>query len=208
MLRLAIVATLAAQAVNAQFKFNPGTYNPSELYNFISANYPTMEVAWQKYLDDAKASFTGAYPVLTSIFATTAIPTTFDSAFASHLADELYKLGTTTVVDPLVNSATLRFTGTMTATSGTQPTTAATATATSRASTQAPTSSTSIAASSSDTNVFTLAPSTTTAASTTVQTTKSTAATSKNAAVPGASPGTRVGLAAAAAALGGMYCLF
>ncbi|KAJ1964540.1 hypothetical protein GGI12_001351 [Dipsacomyces acuminosporus] len=199
MIRSAILAVVAAQAVNAQFKFDPMGYNASELYNFISAKYPAYASAWDKYLSNAKASYTGAYPVLTSFLGAATIPATFDPAFASKLAEKIYSVGPTTIVDPAVNPATLVFTRTSPTGTGTVANTgtaANTATATNAASTPAPTKA--VSSPTTDTDVFILTPSST----------KNTAGTTKNAATHARSPNIYVGIAAAAVAFAGAQCLF
>ncbi|KAJ2077216.1 hypothetical protein H4R24_005258 [Coemansia sp. RSA 988] len=100
---------LAIQVARAQFQINPGTYDASELYDIISGNYNSNAAIWQDQLDSAKASLPGAYGVLTSIYNTDKVPETFDPEFVSDLAEEMIKIGHTTVVDPLVNSNTLIF---------------------------------------------------------------------------------------------------
>ncbi|KAJ2796524.1 hypothetical protein H4R20_005505 [Coemansia guatemalensis] len=107
-LQIAALA-LATQVAQAQFQINPGTYDASELYDIISGNYNSNAAIWQDQLDSAKASLPGAYSVLTSIYNTDNVPETFDAEFVSNLAEEMIKIGHTTVVDPLVNSNTLVF---------------------------------------------------------------------------------------------------
>ncbi|KAJ2609059.1 hypothetical protein H4S08_004203 [Coemansia sp. RSA 1365] len=104
-----ITLALTAQVAQAQFQINPGTYDASELYDIISGNYNSYAAIWQDQLSSAKASLPGAYEILTSIYNTDDVPETFDPEFVSDLAEEMVKVGHTTVVDPQVNSNTLIF---------------------------------------------------------------------------------------------------
>ncbi|KAJ1965467.1 hypothetical protein GGI12_000738 [Dipsacomyces acuminosporus] len=188
MVRLAILAAVAAQAVNAQFKFDPKGYNASELYNFISAHYPSAEAAWNRYLSNAKASYTGAYPALTSFLGTATIPATFDPVFISNLAEKIYSVGPTTIVDPAVNPATLVFTRTL-----------STGTAANTGSALTPTPTRAVPSPATGTDMLSLQqPSTKGAAPT----------TTKNGAAQGSRPGAYAGAAAVALAFAGARCLF
>ncbi|PIA18470.1 hypothetical protein COEREDRAFT_91307 [Coemansia reversa NRRL 1564] len=104
-----ITLALTAQVAQAQFQINPGTYDASELYDIISGNYNSYAAIWQDQLSSAKASLPGAYGILTSIYNTDDVPETFNPEFVSDLAEEMVKVGHTTVVDPQVNSNTLIF---------------------------------------------------------------------------------------------------
>ncbi|KAJ2302877.1 hypothetical protein IWW55_003209 [Coemansia sp. RSA 2706] len=107
--RLFITAATAAQAAYGQFQINPGTYDASELQDFLSGNYFSYAAIWEDQLSQAKASLPGAYAILTSIYNTDEIPETYNPTFVSELAKEMVKIGHTTVVDPQVNSNTLQF---------------------------------------------------------------------------------------------------
>ncbi|KAJ2094894.1 hypothetical protein GGI09_005155 [Coemansia sp. S100] len=109
MTRIYLVAAtlLALPAINAQFQFNPGTYDAAELFIQISGFYTSYASIWSTQLAQAKSSLPGAYAELTSIFNTDSIPESFDPAFVSHLAQEMVEIGHTTVIDPLITASTL-----------------------------------------------------------------------------------------------------
>ncbi|KAJ2910022.1 hypothetical protein GGI21_001292 [Coemansia aciculifera] len=116
MARLSLVAAatlLALPAINAQFQFNPGTYDAAELFIQISGFYTSYASIWSTQLAEAKSSLPGAYAQLTSIFNTNAIPEKFDPAFVSHLAQEMVEIGHTTVIDPKIAGSTLVFSPTI-----------------------------------------------------------------------------------------------
>ncbi|KAJ2448577.1 hypothetical protein EV183_005373 [Coemansia sp. RSA 2336] len=115
---LPLVALVAAQAANGQFQFNPGTFDASELELFLSAHYYSYASIWEGQLSEASASLPGAYAILTSIYNTDEIPQTYNAEFVSNLAEEMVSIGHTTVVDPQVDSNTLRFTPTESDSSG------------------------------------------------------------------------------------------
>ncbi|KAJ1819529.1 hypothetical protein LPJ60_003709 [Coemansia sp. RSA 2675] len=83
MTRIYLVAAtlLALPAINAQFQFNPGTYDAAELYIQISGFYNSYASIWSTQLAQAKSSLPGAYSELTSIFNTDSIPESFDPEF-------------------------------------------------------------------------------------------------------------------------------
>ncbi|KAJ2000402.1 hypothetical protein GGI04_004164 [Coemansia thaxteri] len=124
---LTLVLALALPAAHAQFQFNPGTYDASQLYIQISGFYNSYASIWSMQLAQAKSSLPGAYAELTSIFNTDDIPDSFDPAFVSHLAQEMVIIGHTTVVDPQIAASTLVFTQT-TATAGSAASASATST--------------------------------------------------------------------------------
>ncbi|KAJ2495668.1 hypothetical protein GGH96_006304 [Coemansia sp. RSA 1972] len=103
-----------AVSASAQFKFDPMGFDSSELEMFLSANYFSYASIWNDQLSQAKASLPGAYSVLTSIYNTDEVPKTYDPAFVENLAEEMIKIGPTTVVDAQVNSNTLQFSSTST----------------------------------------------------------------------------------------------
>ncbi|KAJ2791842.1 hypothetical protein GGI18_000846 [Coemansia linderi] len=119
MTRIYLIAAtlLALPAINAQFQFNPGTYDAAELYIQISGFYNSYASIWSTQLAQAKSSLPGAYSELTSIFNTDSIPESFDPEFVSHLAQEMVEIGHTTVIDPLIAESTLVFSRTTAATS-------------------------------------------------------------------------------------------
>ncbi|KAJ2014749.1 hypothetical protein GGI14_004669 [Coemansia sp. S680] len=82
MTRIYLVAAtlLALPAINAQFQFNPGTYDAAELFIQISGFYTSYASIWSTQLAQAKSSLPGAYSELTSIFNTDSIPESFDPA--------------------------------------------------------------------------------------------------------------------------------
>ncbi|KAJ2777184.1 hypothetical protein H4R18_005288, partial [Coemansia javaensis] len=93
------VAAGAATVASAQYLFNPGTLDSEALFEAISADYYSYAAIWNYQLSDAKASHTGAYAVLTSIYGTDEVPAEFDASFVSRLAGEMESIGETTVVD-------------------------------------------------------------------------------------------------------------
>ncbi|KAJ2860083.1 hypothetical protein GGH94_005727 [Coemansia aciculifera] len=99
MTRIHLVAAtlLALPSINAQFQFNPGTYDAAELFIQISGFYTSYASIWSTQLAQAKSSLPGAYSELTSIFNTDSIPESFDPAFVSHLAQEMVEIGHTTL---------------------------------------------------------------------------------------------------------------
>ncbi|KAJ2520655.1 hypothetical protein H4217_001899 [Coemansia sp. RSA 1939] len=94
------VAFAAAQAVGAQFVFDPKTYDSSQLFDLLSGYYEQYAATWENQLTSAKASLPVAYSALTSIFGTDAIPDSFDAEFASHLVSEMLEMGPTTIREP------------------------------------------------------------------------------------------------------------
>ncbi|KAJ2629337.1 hypothetical protein H4R22_003376 [Coemansia sp. RSA 1290] len=134
---LSLAALVAAQAANGQFQFNPGTFDASELQLFLSAHYYSYASIWEGQLSEASASLPGAYSILTSIYNTDEIPPTYDADFVSNLAQEMVSIGHTTVVDPQIDSNTLRFTPTESGSSGSsEPTQSVSETSDSNESTQ------------------------------------------------------------------------
>ncbi|KAJ2177424.1 hypothetical protein GGF45_003280, partial [Coemansia sp. RSA 551] len=101
-------------SASAQFKFDPMGFDTSELELFLSANYFSYASIWNDQLSQAKASLPGAYSVLTSIYNTDEVPKTYDPDFVENLAEEMIKIGPTTVVDAQINSNTLQFSSTST----------------------------------------------------------------------------------------------
>ncbi|KAJ2820069.1 hypothetical protein IWW50_005205, partial [Coemansia erecta] len=71
---------MAIHGVAAQFKFDPMSFDTSELELFLSAHYESYAAIWNEQLSDAKASLPGAYSVLTSIYNTDVVPDTYDPA--------------------------------------------------------------------------------------------------------------------------------
>ncbi|KAJ2066326.1 hypothetical protein GGH13_005751 [Coemansia sp. S155-1] len=143
MTRIYLVAAtlLALPAINAQFQFNPGTYDAAELFIQISGFYTSYASIWSTQLAQAKSSLPGAYSELTSIFNTDSIPESFDPAFVSHLAQEMVEIGHTTVIDPLITASTLVFTRTSGSTPTPTPTPTASGSSPVRSSTTRPSSS-------------------------------------------------------------------
>ncbi|KAJ2763934.1 hypothetical protein IWQ57_005374 [Coemansia nantahalensis] len=123
----AVLAACAARGAcsSVSFGFTPGTYDAAGLYAVLYEHYYQYAATWSQQLSIAKASYTDAYAVLTSIYNTDAIPPTPDPAFISHLASEMVKIGPTTVVDSNDDP------GTPTSVATKTPTSTPTATATS-----------------------------------------------------------------------------
>ncbi|KAJ2120039.1 hypothetical protein GGF48_004254 [Coemansia sp. RSA 921] len=109
-----IAAAAMVGSASAQFKFDPMGFDTSELELFLSANYFSYASIWNDQLSQAKASLPGAYSVLTSIYNTDEVPKTYDPDFVENLAEEMIKIGPTTVVDAQINSNTLQFSSTST----------------------------------------------------------------------------------------------
>ncbi|KAJ1850928.1 hypothetical protein GGH12_006187 [Coemansia sp. RSA 1822] len=110
----AIIAAAVVGSASAQFKFDPMGFDTSELELFLSAGYFSYASIWNDQLSQAKASLPGAYSILTSIYNTDEVPKTYDPEFVENLAEEMIKIGPTTVVDAQVNSNTLQFSSTST----------------------------------------------------------------------------------------------
>ncbi|KAI8318556.1 hypothetical protein GQ54DRAFT_79742 [Martensiomyces pterosporus] len=106
-LLLLLIATV--HSAQAQYRFDPSTYDADGLFSVISRYYSAYQSTWDKFLDDASASFPGAYSQLTAYFATDQLPSTFDPAYVSQLAKHMYDVGKTTIVDSGVNPSTLVF---------------------------------------------------------------------------------------------------